>query len=230
MGKPMSKPKIALVVNQEEEKTIYLEHLRAYNVDIIVTTNFRDLENLLSGQSYNGIIVDLKTKLSVPRDQKMLAYDLLEHYPVLQSRVVPETGQLQTMPFGKTQRDVSLELFLTNECPNFQARKIRSALRQNIHFNIMITKAGNFDMGDVERTVTLNASRDGCFIITSSKWQERTSVPFIIKELDIKIPIVGEICWQVKWGREMKVPGIGLRYEDIQSAQYQELIEKYYLP
>jgi len=78
----MTKPKIVLVVNQDAEAEIYLKQFRNYDVDITLATGFKDLERFLATGSYNGIIVDLKTKLSVDREQKMLAHDLLEHYPV----------------------------------------------------------------------------------------------------------------------------------------------------
>lgn len=225
----MTKPKIVLVVNQEAETEIYLKQLRNYDVDFAVAPGFKDLERLLATGSYNGIIVDLKTKLSVDREQKMLAHDLLEHYPVLQARVIPDSDQIQAMPFGKAQMDASLDSFLAVECPDFEARCIRSAVRHNLHFNVLLSENGSFEPNDVERTFTLDVSRNGCFIVTPYKWPDHASVPFILKELTISTPIVGEIRWEIPWGQTMQIPGIGVRFEDIQPSQHRELIEKYNL-
>ena len=220
---------IALVANQQEDIEVYIKHLSKPDVTLKVVSSFKHLEQLLASQPYNGIIVDLKTKLSVPREQKELAYDLLEHYPVLQSRIIPGSQKMQTIPFGKATRDISLDAFLSDECPGFSPRKIRSKNRRRIHFNILLSKTGSFAMDDLERTVTVNASKDGCFILSSSEWAQRTSTAFIIRDLAVKTPVVAEIRWSIPWGRKMKLPGIGVKFEDIQSSQLDELVEKYNL-
>jgi len=225
----MTRPRIVLVANQEAEGNVYLQQLSNYDVDLKVASTFKELEYFLATESYNGIIVDLKTKLSADRDQKMLAHDLLEHYPVLQVRVMPDSDQIQALPFGKAQMDASLETFLTIECPNFEARCIRSAVRHHIHFNVLLSENGGFGPDDVERTVTLDISKNGCFIVTPYKWPDHSSVPFILKELSTATPIVGEIRWEIPWGQTMQIPGIGVRFEDIQPSQHKELIEKYNL-
>ena len=220
-------PKIALVAGKKEDVDTYLKNLQNFEAEIKVCESFKELECCLALESYNGIIVDLRTKLSVPRDQKVLAYDLLEHYPVLQSRIIPDSGRLQTMPFGKAQRDVTMEVFLSEECPNFAARKIRSAIRRTIHFNVVLSKSGNFTANEVEKTVTLNLSRDGCYILSTQQFEDRSSVAFIIKELKHRTPIVGEIRWVIPWGKTMRIPGIGVKFEDIHCDQHAEMVEKY---
>jgi hypothetical protein len=220
---------IALVANQKEDVEVYLDHLDKAGVTVKVVPSFTQLEQLLSTRPHNGIIVDLKTKLGVPREQKELAYELLDHYPVLQSRIIPGSNKMQTIPFGKTGRDISLETFLAEECPGFNARTMRSSTRRSIHFNILLSREGSFSMDDMERTVSINASKDGMFILTTSKWSRHASVAFIIRDLAVKTPVVGEIRWCTPWGRQMKLPGIGVKFEDIQLRQRNELIDKYNL-
>lgn len=219
-------PKIALVADKKEDIDIYLANFRKYDAEITVCKSFRELERCLALESYSGIIVDLKTKLSVPRDQKAMAHDLLEHYPVLQSRIVPDSGLLQTMAFGKTQNDVSMEDFLSTECPHFTARKIRSENRRTIHFNVLLSRSGDFTTDNIERTITLNVSRDGCHMLSTQNWEDCSRVSFIIKELKQTTPIVGEIRWRIPWGETMRVPGIGVKFETIEANQYAEIIER----
>ena len=220
---------IALVSNQKEDVEIYLKNLDKPGVTLKVVSSFKQLEKLLSSDPYNGIIVDLKTKLGVPRDEKELVYELLDHYPVLQSRIIPGSRKMQILPFGKTTRDISLEAFLSDECRGFNARTIRTGIRRRIHFNILLSRTGSFTMDDLERTVTMNASKEGCFIITTADWSRYSSAAFIIRDLAVKTPVVGEIRWCVPWGRKLKMPGIGIRFEDIQASQLNELADKYNL-
>ena len=220
---------IALVANQKEDIDVYLTLLDKPGVTLKVVPSFKHLEQLLATHPYSGIIVDLKTKLGVPREQKELAYELLDHYPVLQSRIIPGSCKMQTLAFGKAARDISLDAFLTEECPRFNARKLRAGSRRRIHFNILLSRTGSFAMDDLERTVTVNASKDGCFILSTAEWSKHSSIAFIFRDLTIKTPVVGEIRWRVPWGRKMKMPGIGIKYEDIQASQLNELADKYNL-
>lgn len=222
-----NKARIVLVVSDNALSQTYTRQLSGYPVDIKVVASIRDLERALSGEAYNGIIIDLKTKLTAPRDQKELAYELLEHYPVLQSRIITDTGQIQAIPFGKARGDASLDTFLTALCQEFDARKVRSNLRKPVYFNVLLSKNGNFSDDDVERTFTVNISKGGCFIASTLSWTIGNSVAFIIKELTQTTPIVAEISWHVPWGKSMTIPGIGVRFEDIEAGQVQELIERH---
>lgn len=225
----MAKTRIVLIAAEKQQIEIYREQLQSFDLDITTVSTIIELEKLLAKNAYNGIVLDLKTKLKAPRDQKELAYELLEHYPVLQTRILDESGKIQAMPFGKSATGISMDEFLNELCPTFNARKIRSNQRRKLHFNILLSKNGGFSIEDVERTYTINVSKGGCFIATSQDWTTGHSAAFIIKELAVKTPVVGEIRWNTPWGKKMMIPGIGIRFEDIERQQLQELIAKYYL-
>ena len=121
------------------------------------------------------------------------------------------------------------KFFYPKSAPISLPAKIRSAIRRTIHFNVVLSKSGNFTANEVEKTVTLNVSRDGCYILTTQQFEDRSSVAFIIKELDHRTPIVGEIRWVIPWGKTMRIPGIGIKFEDIHCDQHAEMVEKYNL-
>ncbi|MFZ1986824.1 MAG: PilZ domain-containing protein [Desulfatitalea sp.] len=225
----VSKVKIILVVAEPGLLKAYIECFKAYDIEIEAVESLVGLEKKLSEDTFNGIIVDLKTKLMAPRDDKELAYEMLEHYPVLQCRILPDSGKLQSMPFGKAKKEVTLDSFMTELCPAFDARKIRSSQRKPIVFNVLLSKNGNFTATEVERTFTVNVSKGGCYIATCQKLSLGDSVAFIIKELSNRAPIVGEIRWQIPWGETMAIPGIGIKFEDIEKGQIKELTEKFRL-
>lgn len=219
------KTKIALVANQKNDIELYLKKITRHDVEIVVVPSFQNLEKILMENAFNGIIVDLKTKLALPKEEKELAYQIIDHYPVLQSRIIPDSNKIQGMPFGKTHKDVTLDTFISNECPAFSARKVREGIRRKLHLNVLLSKSGQFTKEDIERTVTLNISKGGCFIVSATPFNKNTSVVFIIKELKIKTPIVGEIRWCIPWGKHYRIPGIGIKFEDIQEEQIQEMIK-----
>ncbi|RJQ76203.1 MAG: PilZ domain-containing protein [Desulfobacteraceae bacterium] len=225
----LKKPKILLIADTDALLKIYMDQLSAYDVDITTLCSVKDLQKTLCEDAYNGIIIDLKTKLAAPREQRETAYEVLEQYPVLQSRIHPGSEKIQAIPFGKAKNEVSLKEFLTELCPHFSARKIRTSPRRIIHFNVLLSKSGDFDAETMERTFTINLSQGGCFIASSKKWSAGEQAAFVFKELSIHTPMVGEIRWHVPWGRSMAVPGIGIKFVDIEMAQLEELSEKYEL-
>jgi hypothetical protein len=221
------KTKIVLMVAEKELRQQYLDQFKAYDLDMTVVDSVVEMERQLSQDAYNGIVIDLKTKLMAPRGHKELAYEMLEHYPVLQCRILPDSGKLQIMPFGKAKNIVSLESFLKEICTGFDARKLRASQRKAAHFNVLLSRSGAFTPDDVERAFTVNISKGGCFIATCSKWNLGGNAAFILKELTQRTPIVGEIRWQIAWGQKMQIPGIGLRFEDIAAEQIEELKDKF---
>lgn len=223
------KARIVLVVSDPPLSAAYLKHLDSYQAEVKTVGSIKELERELSREGYNGIIIDLKTKLAAPRDQKELAYELLEHYPVLQSRIIPDSGKFQAMPFGKAKGEVSLDQFMTQVCPEFGARMVRSSPRKSLHFNVLLSRNGNFSGADVERACTLNVSKGGCFIVSTLNWLIGNSVAFIFKELTHTTPMVGEIRWHTPWGKAMAMPGIGIKFEDMEAGQARELVDKFRL-
>ena len=87
--------------------------------------------------------------------------------------------------------------------------------------------SGSFEVNDVTRTITLNVSTGGCFVITDQTLESGSNIAFIFKELATRTPIIGEVRWVVTWGRKMTMPGMGIKFEDIEDLQHQELTEKY---
>jgi hypothetical protein len=52
----------------------------------------------------------------------------------------------------------------------------------------------------------------------------------LLNELKDDKPILGEIRWKRKWGESMQIPGIGVRFENMDSEQLEEIRETSYLP
>ena len=81
----------------------------------------------------------------------------------------------------------------------------------------------------MERTVTINVSKRGCFLFSAEDGMDGGNVWLTINELEDKTPIVGVVRWSVKWGRAMVMPGIGVAFESITPRQTDELVNKYHL-
>jgi Tfp pilus assembly protein PilZ len=112
---------------------------------------------------------------------------------------------------------------------SFAARKIRINKRGNINFNIIVSKTPDFSEQQVEQTVTLNFSKGGCYIISTSTWEINKEIWISIRELEDRAPITGKVRWGIEWGKYMNIPGIGVRFTNIKESQLDHICNKYRL-
>ena len=172
---------------------------------------------------YNGVMVDLRTKLKASNEEKELVHDAFEQFPLAQLNFEEKTGQIRSLHYGRAGKSESLESFIKEACRSFTARLIRSSRRKMIHFNVLLPKTAGFNEEGIRRTVTVNVSKGGCFIYSVDNLASDVEMMIVFKELEDQKPILGEVRWKAKWGEAMQIPGIGIKFEDINEGQLTEI-------
>jgi len=218
--------RVALLCHEGEAQQAYINAAQSLGAQVDSASTFSDLRNLLCGHSYNGVMVDLKTKVKASHDDKDLLHDLLEQFPLAQLKFEEATGAIRSLNVGQARGNETVEAFINEECRPFPARPIRSSVRKNIHFNALISKNGTPSEEGGIQTVTMNVSQGGCFLYSTEYWEIGGKVSIIFRGLEDQRPITGEVRWQVPWGKTMQIPGIGVKFEDISTAQITELCER----
>ena len=102
-----------------------------------------------------------------------------------------------------------------------------SSDRKRIHYNVVLSKSGDFSQGNTEKTVTLNVSKSGCFIYTTGNWRINDRAAFTFKELDDNKPILATVKWKTVWGKSMQIPGIGVEFKEIGETQIKKIRSKW---
>lgn len=179
--------------------------------------------------AYQGVMIDLVTSVKASREEKGLAQEVLDAFPVIQLKWNPETKSMRTITGGSLPDNCTLEDFALRECKPFVPRAIRLSVRKNIYFNVLISRTENMDTASTHRGVTVNVSKDGCFLLSCEDWSSSSDVWFVIDELDDKTPILGEIRWCQPWGKNMALPGIGVYIKRITPEQRKQMMEKAFL-
>ena len=64
------------------------------------------------------------------------------------------------------------------------------------------------------------------FHLFNKQLENRRQDNIVIKELDDSKPILSEVKWNKEWGKTMQLPGIGVKFENIDGAQLKEICEK----
>jgi hypothetical protein len=216
--------RVILVSLEGSEKQAYLNAIKPLGVQIDTVSTITELHRALAENLYNGIMIDLVTKIKASKDEKALIHQILELYPVVQLKLEDKSGSIQTLYFGQSTGMGTLEDFIRQECRSFIPRKIRSSPRRKIHFNVILSKNANFSERDIENTVTMDVSEGGCFLYSATNWDAASDAWMTIKELKDATPIRGEVRWQISWGKTMKIPGIGVKFENIGKSQLEEIL------
>jgi Tfp pilus assembly protein PilZ len=221
--------KLILVCREGEARQAYLKEAKAsgLEVDIDVVSTYGELSKAMTGTPYQGIMVDLVTSMKASKEERGVAQDILEVFPIVQLRWESEGNAIRTFSTGNKSSSSSLIEFITNECESFAARAVRLYGRKAINFNVKMSKNEVLYEKFLEYTVTINASKGGFFLFSARQWKPGENVWLIVNELEDKTPIVGNVRWNVIWGKRMTMPGIGITFKQINPGQSEELINKF---
>ena len=207
-------------------KQAYIDAVTPLGVKVETVPSFGKLHKMMIENCYNGVMVDLRTKMKASNEEKDLVHDVFEQFPVAQLNFDEKTGQIRSLHYGRTGKGESLESFIKEECRSFIARPIRSSIRKKIHFNVLLSKTGDFATEGIDRTVTMNVSKGGCFIYSVDDLQSDAKVMMVFKELEDQKPILGEVRWKALWGEAMQIPGIGVKFENLREGQLAQICEE----
>jgi len=216
--------KLILVCKEGEARQAYLNETKALGVEVDVFPSFYEFLKTTANNPYQGLMIDLETQTKMSLEEKNVSKAIIEFFPAIQMKWHAESGSIRNISFGMKTTNVSLKEFIKTECQSFTARSVRLNIRKIVHFNVLLSKDESMHEKFLERTVTINVSRGGCFLSSGRDWSNYSTTWFIINELQDKSPIAGNIHWSVEWGKQMTIPGIGIDFRYIKQSQIEELV------
>jgi Tfp pilus assembly protein PilZ len=220
--------RLVLACTEGVAREKYHEALKKLGVRLDTVSSLKELYHAMSRTPYNGVMIDIITKIKASQEEKNLVHAVLEEFPLIQLKWDDETGTIKSIFLGQVIGSGELEDFINQECRLFDARRIRSSVRKDIHFNVILSRDHHFPETGIERTIMINISEGGCFLYTVGEWERGQDACFTIHELEDQTPILGKVKWRIEWGRSMKIPGIGIEFQDIRESQRKEIADKYY--
>ena len=220
----MMNMKLILVCKEGDARQAYLNEMKALGVEVDVVSSYYEFLKTRVSTPYQGLMIDLVTQMKMSVEEKNVSKEILGFFPTLQLKWDAESGSIRNISIGKTTTSGSLKEFIHTECQSFTARAVRLNMRKVVHFNVLLSNDESMDEKALERTVTINISKGGCFLFSGRDWSNTPKAWFIINELQDKTPIAGDIRWSVEWGKQMTIPGIGLSFKHIKPSQLEELV------
>lgn len=217
-------PRILLVAQPGEACGLYEAALHRAGVQVDTVASIDAFYGAVTHHAYNGLVVDIPTKIKALSDHKDLVYSILERFPVIQVNRDRRTGCIRALLHGQHERTGPLEELIRDACWNSPARKLRSEERKRLHYNVLLSTKPRFDPQTLIRTVTMDVSPSGCFLFSSARFQLGARVWIRIMDLYDKTPIRCVIRHKRRWGEAMAIPGIGVAFETISDRQRQALL------
>ena len=158
--------KVLLVCKEEMEQRAYMTALEPFGIQVDTIESPARIFSKMTANAYNGLMVDLKTKVKASDRAKAVIHDAVDQIPVVQLKWDHKNDLVRSFHFGRSRTSGTLESFFNEECRQFEARPLRKNARRPVHINIQLDKAGRAVFGDYTLTVTVNVSIGGCFIYT----------------------------------------------------------------
>lgn len=218
--------RLILVCKEGQARNAYLREAMSTGIEVDMVDSFGDLLKMMNTCAYQGIMVDLITSVKASREDKDIAQNVLDAFPVIQLKWDQQTNNIHTISNGAASGG-TLAHFIDHECRPFKPRAVRINARKCTNFNVLICKNIEMDPSQTEHSVTVNISKGGCFLFSCQNWSNISEIWMVVHELDDKTPIQGEIRWRQPWGKTMAIPGIGIQIKHITSKQKTQLEEQY---
>lgn len=216
--------RLLLVVDDQEARIAYSRALMQLQVNLESVPSVAELHRLLPQTTFSGILLDSAVVNKASRSEKAFIHDLIQLFPAVRLKYDPETKQISVLYFGQSHdENSSLEQFVKNQCKGFMPRVIRDCERVELNFNVLLSKRPDFAGGHSLKTVTMNVSTVGCFVITPESWKTGEIGWLKFMELLDPSPIEVEVRWVKEWGKTMGIPGIGVRFREMAPEQMAQI-------
>lgn len=217
-------PRILLVAQPGEACALYEAALHRLGALVDTVASIDKFYGAVTHFAYNGVVIDIPTKIKALSEHKDLVYSIMGRFPVIQVNVDRRSGRIRALLYGHHERTGPLQDLVRETCWHRPARKLRAEERKPFHYNVLLSLTRQFDPQTLIRTVTMDVSRNGCFLFTSARFQVGGRVWLRIMDLYDRTPISGIVRHKVKWGEEMAIPGIGVEFESISKNQRRSLL------
>ena len=218
--------RILLVASSAEASKAYAQALTEIGVAFDIAPSFRKMEALAIDNAYNGLVVDLLTLVRSSREEKVIAYECLNLYPVLRVTWEPRQKRIKLSALEQTfspDTEATLRFFIETRCKSFPARPLRRHKRKGMNLNLLLSTCESFSPHTTSRTFTTSVSMGGLFLHTLENFEEGRRIWLRFLELEDQSPIAATVRWGLPWGESRNVPGVGVRFEALSERQQREL-------
>lgn len=185
-----------VVTNSEPTRTSVALSLKAKGIEPILLPSVSELQSTLKVTPASGILLEVGAVITASHADKKTLQEYLELYPSAKFRHL--NGQILIV--GET-----IDKFAARVL-DFAPRILRRSVRREIFLALQLSANPSFKPS--EKTITVNISDDGFFVMSMRRWKVGSRVWLrFLHEDDI---ISGTVHSIHPWGNNRFIPGIGI--------------------
>jgi hypothetical protein len=222
----MADTKILIVVNDVEAGKAYAQALSEIGVAYDLALSFDKMSDMAIEHAYNGLIIDILTLVRCSKEEKVIAYDCINLYPVLRVKWETRQKKIELSPLEQTfspDAELALRFFIETRCSSFAARRLRRYKRKQINLNVLLSPDGRFSAENTSKTFTVNISLGGILLHTMQTFEEDKTLWLRFLEFTDQAPIAATVRWSLEWGEARCIPGVGLKFERLSEGQERDI-------
>ena len=223
----MADTKILIVVKDHEAGHAYTEALSGIGVTYDIASSFIEMSCLAVENAYNGLLVDILTLVRSSKEEKVIAYECFNLYPVLRVKWENKKKKINLSPLEQAfspDTESALKFFIESRCMPFSPRSLRRHSRKNYNLCVLLSLDGLFSEQNTIKTFSLNISPEGVFLHATRIFETGQTVWLRFLEFSDPAPIAATVRWSLEWGQLRCIPGIGLKFDQLSEDQKQALI------
>lgn len=208
---------VLLMADESQGKDAYARAIRRAGAACDVVGTFDGFKERIGTRAYHGLILDLRTKMKAFRHHQEFAKRVLDVFPTL---LVNWDGAADGI---KTIGAAGITEFVRDTCGSQEPRKFREHLRRNAVLNVSLVSDADARADAMQRSVTLNISKGGCFLVSMDDHDVGDQVWLTVHDFEDSTPIAATVRNCQKWGVARRVPGIGVQFIALTDRQEHEI-------
>ncbi len=138
-----------------EIRKAYCEELSKIGIQPDVVATFKELYDSMIQNSYNGVILDLKTKVQAHEEENTAIMSILERFPVAELRWDSNTKEIGIYYQGQQKEGGNLDDFVNRVCRLYDAKKISVESRFDMPLSVMLARNDDLREENIEKTISL---------------------------------------------------------------------------
>jgi hypothetical protein len=216
--------RLLLIAQQGMARRAYESALNARGMVVDTVSDIDSFFRAVTHTAYNGVLVDIPTKVLALKNHRDLVNSILSHYPVIQLNIERVSGRIRALRLGHTEDSGTLEDLLTADTLLPLPKRFRGRRRQKRHYNVLVSETPEAAQTGAFQSVTVDLSEEGCFLFYAGKQDLPDTLWLRFLELTDPEPILVSVRRRIRWGESMRIPGVGVKFVLLSESQRGELM------
>lgn len=218
---------IGVIVADRKEQIEIEKKVKSYPFNFQIYSSLQELVDFGLKERFTGFVLDFRTMLGLSQQERDLAANLEDFFPILRLVRHQSTGSYTGFTGDKIfEEEEAFRYFFEKRCAHFEPRGVRRHLRRNIHFAVRVGHQPVHGPSDGFAANSIDLSENGMFVMSMQPLEKEASVYLLLCDLPKSDPIHAQVQWQIGWNKlRGHLPGFGVRFLEVGERERAFMLE-----